>query len=65
MSGDEGSIRTTRGDGAGKDWSRRKTAVRRLDPIRSDDEPEFIAQAVQDWIGAVGAKTAYIASGSP
>jgi hypothetical protein len=27
--------------------------------------PEFVAQAVQDWIGAVGAKTAYIAPGSP
>ena len=33
--------------------------------IRSDNGPEFIAQAVQDWIGAVGAKTAYIAPGSP
>ena len=26
---------------------------------------EFIAQAVQDWIGAVGSKTAYISPGSP
>lgn len=33
--------------------------------IRSDNGPEFIAQAVQDWIKAVGAKTAYIAPGSP
>ena len=33
--------------------------------IRSDNGPEFIAKAVQDWIGAVGAKTAYIAPGSP
>ncbi len=33
--------------------------------IRSDNGPEFIAQAVQDWISAVGAKTAYIAPGSP
>ncbi len=32
---------------------------------RSDNGPEFIAQCVQDWIGAVGAKTAYIAPGSP
>jgi transposase InsO family protein len=27
--------------------------------------PEFIAQKVRDWIAAVGAKTAYIAPGSP
>jgi transposase InsO family protein len=27
--------------------------------------PEFVAQAVRDWIKAVGAKTAYIAPGSP
>jgi putative transposase len=33
--------------------------------IRSDKGPEFIAQAVRDWIGAVGAKTAYIEPGSP
>jgi transposase InsO family protein len=33
--------------------------------IRSDNGPEFIAQAVQDWIKAVGAKTAYIPPGSP
>jgi transposase InsO family protein len=33
--------------------------------IRSDNEPEFVAKAVQNWIAAVGAKTAYIASGSP
>ncbi len=33
--------------------------------IRSDNGPEFLAQAVQDWIGAVGSKTAYIAPGSP
>jgi transposase InsO family protein len=33
--------------------------------IRSDDGPEFVATAVQDWIGGVGAKTASIAPGSP
>jgi transposase InsO family protein len=33
--------------------------------IRSDNGPEFIAKVVRDWIGAVGAKTAYIAPGSP
>ena len=33
--------------------------------IRSDNGPEFIAEAVQTWIAAVGSKTAYIAPGSP
>ena len=33
--------------------------------IRSDNGPEFVAKAVQKWIAAVGAKTAYIAPGSP
>ena len=33
--------------------------------IRSDNGPEFIAQAVRNWIGAVGSKTAYIEPGSP
>ena len=33
--------------------------------VRSDDGPEFVAKAVQAWIGAVGARTAYIAPGSP
>ncbi|SMY10381.1 Integrase core domain protein [Flavimaricola marinus] len=32
--------------------------------IGSDNYPEFIARALQDWIKAVGAKTAYIESGS-
>jgi transposase InsO family protein len=27
--------------------------------------PEFVAQALQEWIAAVGAKTAYIEPGSP
>jgi putative transposase len=33
--------------------------------IRSDNGTEFIAKAVQNWIGAVGAQTAYITPGSP
>ena len=33
--------------------------------IRSDNGPEFVAKAVQEWIVAVGAKTAYIERGSP
>jgi transposase InsO family protein len=33
--------------------------------VRSDNGPEFVAKAVQDWIKAVGAKTAYITPGSP
>jgi transposase InsO family protein len=33
--------------------------------IRSDQGPEFVAKAVQDWIGKVGAQTAYIEKASP
>ncbi len=33
--------------------------------IRSDNGPEFVAETVQGWIAAVGAKTATIAPGSP
>ena len=33
--------------------------------IRSDNGPEFIAEALRNWIRAVGAKTAYIEPGSP
>ncbi|HVH79127.1 MAG TPA: IS3 family transposase [Stellaceae bacterium] len=33
--------------------------------IRSDNGPEFVATAVQEWVGAVGTKTAYITPGSP
>jgi len=33
--------------------------------IRSDNGPEFIAEAVRNWSAAVGAKTAYIQPGSP
>ena len=33
--------------------------------IRSDNGPEFVAEAVQKWIAAVGTKTAYIERGSP
>ena len=33
--------------------------------IRSDNGPEFVAEAVRRWIEAVGAKTAYIEPGSP
>jgi transposase InsO family protein len=33
--------------------------------IRSDNGPEFIAEKVRSWIAAVGAKTAFIAPGSP
>ena len=33
--------------------------------IRSDNGPEFVAEAVRKWIGAVGAQTAYIEPGSP
>ena len=33
--------------------------------IRPDNGPEFVAKAVQGWIAVAGAKTAYIAPGSP
>ncbi len=33
--------------------------------VRSDNGPEFIAQALRDWIAAVGSQTAYIEPGSP
>src|SRR5262249_54425221 len=33
--------------------------------IRSDNGPEFVTKAVQEWIAVVGAKTAYIERGSP
>jgi len=33
--------------------------------IRSDNGPEIVAQAVRDWIAAVGSQTAYIEPGSP
>ena len=31
----------------------------------NDNGPEFVAQAVRNWIAAVGARTAYIETGSP
>jgi len=33
--------------------------------LRSDNGPEFIAQAIQDWLASTGAGTLYIAPGSP
>ena len=40
--------------------------VRRvLTDIRSNNGPEFIAEAVRQWIKAVGAETVYIEPGSP
>jgi transposase InsO family protein len=33
--------------------------------VCSDNRPEYVAKAVPEWIGAVGAKTANIAPGSP
>ena len=35
------------------------------DHIRSDNGAEFVAKNVRAWIAAVGAKTAFIAPGSP
>ncbi len=33
--------------------------------VRSDNGPEFVAEAVRRWINAVGAQTAFIEPGSP
>ena len=33
--------------------------------IRSDNGPEFIANALRDWLGRIGVKTLYIEPGSP
>jgi putative transposase len=33
--------------------------------IRSDNGPEFIAKAVQQWLAKIGVKTLYITPGSP
>ena len=33
--------------------------------VRSDNGPEFVAEAVRRWIAAVGARTAFIEPGSP
>lgn len=33
--------------------------------IRSDNGPEFVAEALRDWVAAVGARTAYIEPESP
>jgi transposase InsO family protein len=33
--------------------------------LRSDNGPEFIAQALRSWLERTGAKTAYVAPGSP
>ncbi len=33
--------------------------------IRSDNGPEFVAEAVQQWVAAVGVRTAFIAPCSP
>ena len=33
--------------------------------IRSDKDPEFVAEELRDWIATVGTRTAYIEPGSP
>ena len=35
------------------------------DYIRSDNGPEFIAEALKEWLSASGVKTLYIAPGAP
>ena len=45
------------------DWLVAQRGV--ADHIRSDNGPEFVAQAVQEWIGARGCRTIFISPGSP
>jgi transposase InsO family protein len=33
--------------------------------VRSDNGPEFVAQAIQAWLGRVSVETLYVAPGSP
>jgi transposase InsO family protein len=47
------------------DCSRTVYPARRSRPHPLRQRPEFVARAVQDWIAAVGARTAYIERGSP
>src|SRR5271157_6459030 len=54
-----------RGSITSRKRSSRSCARSMPEHVRSDNGPEFVAKAVQDWIGAVGAKTAYIERGSP
>jgi putative transposase len=45
-----------------------ETAIARYgvpDHVRSDNGPEFIAYAIQDWLAEAGIKTIYIQPGSP
>ena len=35
------------------------------EPLRSDNGPEFTAQAIRDWLKAIGVRTLYIEPGSP
>ena len=36
-----------------------------LESLRSDNGPEFMAQAIRDWLKTAGVKTLYIEPGSP
>ena len=37
----------------------------KIDVVANDNGPEFVAEAVRQWIAAVGARTAFIEPGSP
>jgi len=45
----------------------RKLFIERGEPdyIRSDNGPEFIAEAIKEWLAACGVKTLYIEPGAP
>src|SRR5690349_2658482 len=46
-------------------FSKPRERGRNFGPIRSDNGPEFIANAVQEWLAKIGVKTFYITPGSP
>ena len=39
--------------------------MRVVESLRSDNDPEFTAQAIRDWLKTVGVKTLYVEPGSP
>lgn len=57
--------RGQRGKGALRAWVIEQTLGKGRRHIRSDNGPEFIAQAIRQWLQAAGVQTLYIKPGSP